>query len=221
MPRKTSDTSPSKLDVQAKQAFPLTERLNKLISDTTALRKHLGCTSQTISQYKTGTARPSLENLCKIADFYNVSTDYLLGRTNEPSTDTDVRAVHTYTGLDGESIELLHRNVEFGYLGLVAVIDTLLCDECYQNVENGRKYRSIFNLLEFFFSYSGTSKTQCSVTEHGDFFETGKKVYAQSTPAGTKWLNTIDIDSQMVENAVLLELNRALISLKEKIKERK
>ena len=109
MPRKTSDTSPSKLDVQAKQAFPLTERLNKLITDTTALRKHLGCTSQTISQYKTGTARPSLENLCKIADYYGVSTDYLLGRSDIPNTDENIQAVHKLVGLSAEAIKHLER----------------------------------------------------------------------------------------------------------------
>lgn len=109
MARRKSDTSPSELDVQAKQAFPLTERLNKLITDATALRKHLDCTSQTISQYRTGTARPSLENLCKIADYYNVSTDYLLGRTGTPSTDENTQAVHKITGLSAGAIEHMER----------------------------------------------------------------------------------------------------------------
>lgn len=108
MPRKKSDTSPSKLDVQAKQAFPLTERLNKLITDTTALRKHLDCTSQTISQYKTGTTRPSLENLCKIAAFYGVSTDYLLGRTTVKTPDMDKRKMCDYSGLTESALEFLH-----------------------------------------------------------------------------------------------------------------
>lgn len=31
-------------------------------------------------RYENGTAEPSLENLVKIADYFDISTDYLLGR---------------------------------------------------------------------------------------------------------------------------------------------
>ena len=36
-----------------------------------------------LSHYETGIRQPSLENLIKIADYYNVSVDALLGRTKE------------------------------------------------------------------------------------------------------------------------------------------
>lgn len=36
----------------------------------------------TISNYEKGNHIPDPETLCKIADFFNVTTDYLLGRTN-------------------------------------------------------------------------------------------------------------------------------------------
>lgn len=32
-------------------------------------------------RYENGTSEPSLENLIKLADFFDVSIDYLLGRT--------------------------------------------------------------------------------------------------------------------------------------------
>ena len=32
-------------------------------------------------RYENGSAQPSLENLVKIADYFDVSVDYLLGRT--------------------------------------------------------------------------------------------------------------------------------------------
>ena len=32
-------------------------------------------------RYENGTSEPSLENLVKLADFFDVSIDYLLGRT--------------------------------------------------------------------------------------------------------------------------------------------
>ncbi len=35
----------------------------------------------TISNYENGVHSPDLDTLCKLADFYGVTTDYLLGRT--------------------------------------------------------------------------------------------------------------------------------------------
>ena len=38
-----------------------------------------------ISHFETGTRKPSFENLRKLADALNVTTDYLLGRVNHPT----------------------------------------------------------------------------------------------------------------------------------------
>jgi transcriptional regulator with XRE-family HTH domain len=40
----------------------------------------LDTTQKTISDYENGTSNPDLERLIKIADIFNVSVDYLLGR---------------------------------------------------------------------------------------------------------------------------------------------
>lgn len=37
-----------------------------------------------LSKYENGERIPPTETLLKLADFYNVSTDYLLGRTDKP-----------------------------------------------------------------------------------------------------------------------------------------
>ena len=47
------------------------------------ISKILNCTQQTYSRYETGEITIDINNLIKLADFYNTSTDYLLGRTNE------------------------------------------------------------------------------------------------------------------------------------------
>ena len=47
------------------------------------ISKVLNCTQQTYSRYETGEITIDVNNLEKLADFYNTSTDYLLGRTNE------------------------------------------------------------------------------------------------------------------------------------------
>ena len=43
----------------------------------------LNCTQQTYSRYETGEITIDINNLIKLAEFYNTSTDYLLGLTNE------------------------------------------------------------------------------------------------------------------------------------------
>lgn len=43
----------------------------------------LNCTQQTYSRYETGEITIDIYNLIKLANFYNTSTDYLLGLTNE------------------------------------------------------------------------------------------------------------------------------------------
>lgn len=48
----------------------------------TELAKEFNITSRTISQYEKGIRTPDLIQLDRLANFFNVSTDYLLGRTN-------------------------------------------------------------------------------------------------------------------------------------------
>ncbi|NME95380.1 helix-turn-helix transcriptional regulator [Clostridium cochlearium] len=47
------------------------------------LGKFLNVSRQTISGYEAGSIEPSIKNLIKLADIFNVSLDYLLGRTKE------------------------------------------------------------------------------------------------------------------------------------------
>jgi len=42
----------------------------------------MGLSSDTLRRYERGEAEPTMESLRKIADYYHVSTDYLMGRTN-------------------------------------------------------------------------------------------------------------------------------------------
>ena len=72
------------------------------------LAGHLGVTRQTVSNYCLGQTTPSFQLLCEIADFFNVSTDYLLGRTETRSPDANIRAVCEFTGLSEQSMSTMH-----------------------------------------------------------------------------------------------------------------
>ena len=45
----------------------------------------LGVTVGNVQKFEYGTARPRLENVIKLADFFNVSLDYLAGRSDNPA----------------------------------------------------------------------------------------------------------------------------------------
>lgn len=58
-------------------------RKSKRISQL-KLALDLNTSQNTISRYETGEREPGLNDLIKIADYFNVSVDYLLERTNCP-----------------------------------------------------------------------------------------------------------------------------------------
>lgn len=66
--------------------FP--DRLKELRSSKNLTMEQLGkeinSTKGTISNYENGNKKPSLDMLIKLADYFNVSIDYLVGRTNDP-----------------------------------------------------------------------------------------------------------------------------------------
>jgi repressor LexA len=61
-------------------------RENKGLSQAD-LGKLFNLSKQAISSYETGGSLPPPETLQKFADFFNVSVDYLLGRTDDPNLD--------------------------------------------------------------------------------------------------------------------------------------
>ena len=66
----------------------LNERLKKLRLQNKVTQKaiadSIGVTEVSLQRFEYGTSRPKLENVIKIADFFNVSLDYLVGRTDNP-----------------------------------------------------------------------------------------------------------------------------------------
>lgn len=48
------------------------------------MAEYLGITSRSYQQYEGGKRRPDYETLVAIADYLDVTLDYLFGRTDEP-----------------------------------------------------------------------------------------------------------------------------------------
>ena len=62
---------------------------------------------QIISYYETGERKPDIDNLVKLANLYNTSTDYLLGLSNTISANEDVQFICKFTGLSEDSVKTL------------------------------------------------------------------------------------------------------------------
>lgn len=77
------------------------------------LANKLDVSRSTIGMYESGSREPDYETLEAIADFFNVDTDYLLGRT----TKTTVLPNHYYLDEDArEAADFLHKNPEYKVL---------------------------------------------------------------------------------------------------------
>jgi len=65
-----------------REAFPITLKMLRLSRGLSQqeLARDLELSAVTISGYETGKREPSLEILERIADYFNVSIDFLLGR---------------------------------------------------------------------------------------------------------------------------------------------
>ena len=77
------------------------------------LANKLDVSRSTIGMYESGAREPDYETLEAIADFFNVDTDYLLGRTSK----TTVLPDHYYLDEEArEAAEFLHKNPDYKVL---------------------------------------------------------------------------------------------------------
>lgn len=58
------------------------ERLTSLNVSNKDLSHNVGVSSGNISDWKSGRSKPNIDTIIKIADYLDVSVDYLLGRTD-------------------------------------------------------------------------------------------------------------------------------------------
>lgn len=106
MPRK--QTPPF---VSEKEIFP--SRLRQLMEENHTTQTILGdaidVTRQAIGNYTSGQSSPDWQRLAKIARFFNVSVDWLIGVTDIRSVDTNLQSVCSYTGLSETTVTNLMR----------------------------------------------------------------------------------------------------------------
>lgn len=89
-------------------------RINAALAQNNCKQKdlaaHLGVPDNTISYFCSGSRVPNAEQIIKISKYLNVSADYLLGISNEPTNDMKLQGVCAYTGLSENAIKHFHND---------------------------------------------------------------------------------------------------------------
>lgn len=73
----------------------------------TALERIMGFSQSTIGKWKS--AEPLIGKLSKVAKYFNVSMEYLCGLSDVKTKDYELSSICDYTGLDEQTVELLHK----------------------------------------------------------------------------------------------------------------
>jgi transcriptional regulator with XRE-family HTH domain len=73
----------------------------------------LGVSRTTYTQYETGKSEPDLTTVAKLADYFNVSLDYLLGRVSIREPIETIAAHHEGEDWTEEELEEIERFKEF------------------------------------------------------------------------------------------------------------
>ena len=97
------------------------------------LADKLKITRQSLSLYEKAERTINIELLARIADFFNVSTDYLMGRTDTATMNEDIQTACKITGLSEEAInkfaKILNDNEKYEYMLITEICKT--GDDCY------------------------------------------------------------------------------------------
>lgn len=93
------------------------ERLKDLRKKRSLTQSQLGdklnVTKASISGYENDTRSPDRETLVKIAEIFNVSTDYLLGRTDDKEKGPTLVAAHLDDDLTEEQLDEVKNFIDF------------------------------------------------------------------------------------------------------------
>jgi SOS-response transcriptional repressor LexA len=89
----------------------------------------------TYSRYENGTNAISLEILCKLADLYNVTTDFLLERELSSQNQNSTNFMHLYSNADTVYKEIATAILKLGQP--VASQDTIKCSNKFIPIVNG------------------------------------------------------------------------------------
>lgn len=153
MPRKTEPRCTTE-----QQVFPT--RLRQLMEEHGVNQKTLavaiGMRPQTVSLYTGGQSAPDINTLYKIAEYFNVPADWLIGRPNSVKTlDIDIAAVCAYTGLSQKAVQIVSNLKNTGGNAGIRILNQIL--------ENADFWNAVRNLNYAIYAFENKDKPMSDV----------------------------------------------------------
>lgn len=74
------------------------------------ISRSIGISKGILSKWETGNTEPKAFNIIQLANYFHVSTDYLLGISENPAANIGVESVAQYIHLSEDSVNKLHQN---------------------------------------------------------------------------------------------------------------
>lgn len=167
----------------------------------TALANVLKISRQSVSQYQDGTGQPNVDKLCKIAQHFNVSTDYLVGLSSVPSTNNDTRDICEKTGLSEHTVSRLMQDDKRDRWA--EVIDQLILHP---------------GILDALHAYLFFDVDYFATVEDGKASDDHRKVMVLGDSDQGK---VVPVYPRMMDGALQLEVQRELSDIKQQLKKRR
>ena len=169
------------------------------------LASELNIAYSSLGKYERGDQQPSFDTLIKIADYFNVTTDYLIGRSDGKTT--DLKKLYEKIGLSEDSISLLefmakgekeHSNPVLLKMNPIKSIDFCL--------SQGQLSFDLFDCIHAYFIANVPDDKQLYVSDTGEVLLSptfsGKDTLYQTIPAS------------YLRDAILQEISNNLKELK-------
>ena len=128
----------------------------------------LGVSRGSISFYEKAERVPDIEFLVKTANYFDVSLDYLVGKTDAKTCDKDIQFICDYTGLNESAVEWLH---QYAHFLSVEREDLALTDDQYEKEISRIEY-----VLNFYNSMIASCNGIESTNSLGDYLFSTKKL---------------------------------------------
>lgn len=137
----------------------------------------IGITRVAMGYYEKGERKPDIEILYKIAKFYGVTSDYLIGLSDVQTPDIDIQAISAKTGLTEKSIEkVCYYNTHLKYF--IEPLNILLKSPNFESaLHHIPKYMEEVQIVEILQNQRRLRRDEIFSAEPDCILDDGKAVY--------------------------------------------
>ena len=98
-------------DTFSSRLFELRQLHKKSVEE---VAKEINVSRVSLRNYERGETQPDVEILKRLSEYYNVTADYLVGRSPYPVANMNIEKMRDYTGLFQQSLKNLHETKDYG-----------------------------------------------------------------------------------------------------------